>query len=106
MAASVTSRREWIGDVCGDSRDPPTRATCRRALTALSTPRASRVEIRRVRRDTSFEPSPYELVTLRAIVIFVATGLRLRLVFMPLLLLLVLLNIGYSSVPFPFFGQT
>ena len=29
------------------------------------------------------EPSPYELVTLTAIVLFFATGLRLRLVFMP-----------------------
>jgi len=42
------------------------------------------------------EPSPYELVMLAAIVIFFATGLRLRLVFMPLLLLLFLVNIGYS----------
>jgi hypothetical protein len=42
------------------------------------------------------EPSPYELVTLAATVIFLATSLRLRLVFMPLLLLLFLLNIGYS----------
>src|SRR5271156_3939920 len=48
------------------------------------------------------EPSPYELVTLVAAVIFIATGLRLRLVFLPLLLLLFLLNIGYtiSAVPF------
>jgi hypothetical protein len=42
------------------------------------------------------EPSPYELVTLAAIVIFFATGLRLRLVFLPLLLLQFLVNIGYS----------
>src|SRR6478752_549611 len=42
------------------------------------------------------EPSPYELVTLVAAVVFFATGLRLRLVFMPLLLLLFLVNIGYS----------
>ena len=42
------------------------------------------------------EPSPYELVTLAASIIFFATGLRLRLAFIPLLLLLVLLNIGYS----------
>src|SRR3984957_15927297 len=49
-----------------------------------------------------FEPSPYELATFVAAVIFVATGLRLRLVFMPLLLLLFLVNIGYtiSAVPF------
>jgi len=42
------------------------------------------------------EPSPYELVTLMALVLFFATGLQLRLVFMPLLLLLIALNIGYS----------
>src|ERR1700675_3205818 len=42
------------------------------------------------------EPSPYELVTLAATVIFFTTGLRLRLVFMPLLLLLFLVNIGYT----------
>ena len=47
------------------------------------------------------EPSPYELVTLCAFVLFVATGLRLRLVFMPLLLLLVVLNIGYSVGAIP-----
>src|SRR5471032_2305861 len=48
------------------------------------------------------EPSPYELVTLAATIVFFATGLRLRLVFMPLLLLLFLVNIGYtiSAVPF------
>jgi hypothetical protein len=47
------------------------------------------------------EPSPYELVTIVACVIFFATGLRLRLVFMPLLLLLFLVNVGYSigSIP-------
>src|ERR1700704_5804855 len=42
------------------------------------------------------EPSPYELITLTAAIIFLATGLRLRLVFMPLLLLLFLINVGYS----------
>ncbi len=52
------------------------------------------------------EPSPYELVTLAAIVIFFATGLRLRLVFMPLLLLLVLLNIGYSIGAIPFIDES
>src|SRR3984893_14025699 len=48
------------------------------------------------------EPSPYELMTLTAPVIFLATGLRLRLVFMPLLLLLILLNVGYSISAIPF----
>ena len=42
------------------------------------------------------EPSPYELVTLAAALIFFATGVRMRLVFMPLLLVLFLLNVGYT----------
>src|SRR6266568_3065852 len=42
------------------------------------------------------EPSPYELVTLAASLIFFATGLRMRLVFIPLLLTLFLLNVGYT----------
>jgi O-Antigen ligase len=48
------------------------------------------------------EPSPYELATLAATIVFFATGLRLRLVFMPLLLLLFLLNIGYTIGAIPF----
>jgi hypothetical protein len=51
------------------------------------------------------EPSPYELVTLTATVIFIATGLRLRLVFMPLLLLLFLINVGYSIGAVPFLDR-
>jgi hypothetical protein len=51
------------------------------------------------------EPSPYELVTLTAAVIFFATGLRLRLAFMPLLLLLFLINIGYSMGAVPFMDK-
>jgi len=51
------------------------------------------------------EPSPYELVTLLAAVIFIATGVRLRLVFMPLLLLLFLVNIGYTIGAVPFLDQ-
>src|SRR5262249_40856931 len=47
------------------------------------------------------EPSPYELVTVIATVVFFATGLRLRLVFMPALSLLVLINIGYSICAIP-----
>ena len=42
------------------------------------------------------EPSPYEIATLTAMVVFFAGGLRMRLVFMPLLLLLFLINIGYT----------
>src|ERR1700730_6181238 len=52
------------------------------------------------------EPSPYELVTLSASVIFFATGLRLRLVFMPLLLLLFLLNVGYTIGAIPFLDKS
>ena len=52
------------------------------------------------------EPSPYELSTLIATVIFFATGLRLRLVFMPVFLLLILLNVGYSISAIPFFDHS
>ncbi|CCE02020.1 O-antigen ligase family protein [Bradyrhizobium sp. STM 3809] len=47
------------------------------------------------------EPSPYELVTLASAAVFVATGIKLRAVFVPLLLLLFLVNLGYtiSAVP-------
>src|SRR5471032_1824860 len=51
------------------------------------------------------EPSPYELVTLGAALLFFATGLRLRLVFMPLLLLLFLVNIGYTISAVPYMDQ-
>src|ERR1700754_1169767 len=52
------------------------------------------------------EPSPYELMTLTAAVLFFATGLRLRLVFMPLLLLLFVLNVGYSIGAIPFLDKS
>jgi hypothetical protein len=51
------------------------------------------------------EPSPYELATVAAIIVFFATGLRLRLVFMPLLLLLFLVNVGYSLCAIPFLDK-
>ncbi|WP_316165190.1 MULTISPECIES: O-antigen ligase family protein [unclassified Bradyrhizobium] len=47
------------------------------------------------------EPSPYELVTLASAAVFFATGMRLRLVFLPLLLLLVLVNLGYTISAIP-----
>src|SRR4029453_12521605 len=47
------------------------------------------------------EPSPYEIATLMATLFFFATGLRLRLVFMPLLLLLFLLDVGYTISAIP-----
>ena len=52
------------------------------------------------------EPSPYELVTLTASVIFFATGMRLRLVFMPLLLALIVLNVGYTIGAIPFLDNS
>ena len=51
------------------------------------------------------EPSPYEFMTLIAAVIFFATGLRLRLAFVPLLLLLFLINFGYSISAIPFIDK-
>src|SRR5579859_2283236 len=47
------------------------------------------------------EPSPYELVTLIAAILLFATGMRLRLAFMPLLLLIAALNVGYSIGAIP-----
>jgi len=53
------------------------------------------------------EPSPYEIATLLASLIFFATGgLRMRLVFIPLLLTLFLLNTGYSISAIGVFDQT
>jgi hypothetical protein len=52
------------------------------------------------------EPSPYEVVTLIAGIIFLATGLRLRLVFMPLLFLLIVLNVGYTIGAVPVMDVT
>jgi hypothetical protein len=42
------------------------------------------------------EPSPYEIFTLVAMIVFIATGLVLRTALLPLATLLVLTNIGYS----------
>ena len=48
------------------------------------------------------EPSPYEIATLLASLVFFATGgLRMRLVFIPLLLTLFLLNTGYTISAIP-----
>src|ERR1700733_9286914 len=51
------------------------------------------------------EPSPYEITTLGAAVLFCATGARMRPALMPLLLLLVLINIGYSISAVPFYDK-
>jgi hypothetical protein len=52
------------------------------------------------------EPSPYEIMTLGAAVLFCATGLRMRLMLVPLLLLLVLINLGYSIGAIPFYDKS
>ena len=52
------------------------------------------------------EPSPYESVTLLATAAFFATGLRLKLVLMPLVLALILLNTGYTIGAIPLLGQS
>ncbi len=51
------------------------------------------------------EPSPYEIVTLIGSVVFFATGLRMRLVFVPLLFALIVLNVGYSIGAIPFIDK-
>ncbi|MDE2379431.1 O-antigen ligase family protein [Bradyrhizobium sp.] len=52
------------------------------------------------------EPSPYEIVTLLATVAFFATGLRLKLAFMPLVGLLFLLNLGYTISAIPLLDRS
>jgi hypothetical protein len=51
------------------------------------------------------EPSPYEIVTLGSVLFFCATGLRMRLVLVPLFLLLILINIGYSVSAIPLYDK-
>src|SRR5580692_7149739 len=51
------------------------------------------------------EPSPYEVMSLGAALAFCATGLRMRLVLVPLFVLLVLINLGYSISAIPFYGK-
>ncbi|HXW25669.1 MAG TPA: O-antigen ligase family protein, partial [Xanthobacteraceae bacterium] len=50
------------------------------------------------------EPGPYEAVSLLAIVVFAATGLVLRAGLVPLALVLVLYNIGFSFAAIPVLG--
>jgi hypothetical protein len=51
------------------------------------------------------EPSPYEIMTLGSAVFFCATGLRIRLVLVPLFFLLILINVGYSIGAIPFYDK-
>jgi hypothetical protein len=85
------------GDFSASAASAPRAAALQRALVWLVGASGAIVFI---------EPSPYELVTLAATIIFLATGLRLRLVFLPLLLLLFLLNLGYSIGAIPFLDKS
>ncbi len=51
------------------------------------------------------EPSPYEIFALTSVVVFAATGLRMRLAFMPLALLLFAVNLGYTICAIPLLDQ-
>ena len=53
----------------------------------------------------AIEPSPYEFATLSAIIVFFATGLKIRPLFVPLLMLLILINVGYSMTSVPLLDQ-
>jgi hypothetical protein len=52
------------------------------------------------------EPSPYEYIGVVTIILFAATGLSLRAPLAPLVLLLILLNIGYASAVVQVSDQT
>ncbi len=52
------------------------------------------------------EPSPYEFATLLALLLFLATGLTFRPALIPLGILLVLINIGYTVSATPLLGDS
>ena len=52
------------------------------------------------------EPSPYEVFTLLAMIVFAASGLVLRPALLPIAVLLVLINIGYSIAAAPLMDRT
>src|SRR5262252_6635029 len=52
------------------------------------------------------EPSPYEYIGVITIILFAATGLSLRAPLVPLVLLLILLNIGYATAVVQVSDQT
>lgn len=53
-----------------------------------------------------FEPSPYEVMTLLTMVVFIMTGLTFRAALVPLALLLILINIGYAISAIDFLDQS
>jgi O-antigen ligase/polysaccharide polymerase Wzy-like membrane protein len=51
------------------------------------------------------EPSPYEVASLLAMIVFAITGLTLRPAIMPLVMLLILYNVGFSIAVVPVIGE-
>ena len=94
--------RECDG-VCGDSREFPAVVTAAPGVLALQ--RALVWLVGASGAIVFIEPSPYELVTLAATVMFFATGLRMRLVFMPLLLLLFAAQCRLHHLRHPFLDK-
>jgi hypothetical protein len=84
------------GDFASRPAAPPGIVALQRALVWLTGASGAIVFI---------EPSPYELLTLASASVFIATGVRLRIAFVPLLLLLFLLNLGYTISAVPLLGD-
>src|SRR5215510_12619608 len=51
------------------------------------------------------EPSPYEIMTLLSIAVFAITGVSMSPVFMPVLILMILINIGYCIAAAPIIDE-
>jgi hypothetical protein len=84
------------GDFASRPTAPPGIVALQRALVWLTGASGAIVFI---------EPSPYELLTLASASVFIATGVRLKAAFVPLLLLLFLLNLGYTISAVPLLGD-
>ena len=84
------------GDFASRPAAPPGIVALQRALVWLTGASGAIVFI---------EPSPYELLTLASASVFIATGVRLKAAFVPLLLLLFLLNLGYTNSAVPQLGD-
>ncbi len=52
------------------------------------------------------EPSPYEFAFLSALIVFFSTGVKMRPLFLPLVFLLLLINIGYTTSAAAMLDQT
>ncbi len=90
--------------VCGRSREFIPISDGPAEHTRLAT--GADVAGRRIRLHRLHRALSYEFTTLIGIVVFTATGTRLRLAFVPLLLLLFLVNIGYMMGAVPYLGES